>query len=525
MPRLSLYRPEKSKDYTFTDRTIYEMFQIGGVDTYIHKYIGPENPNAGAATATQPKYDVLNETNIQDLLFLENRDRKYDTDVYVLRGHFQVQDIDFNLSQFGLFLQNDTVFMTVHINNSVDVLGRKVMAGDVFELPNLKDEYALNDFSAALKRFYVVEDVNRAAEGFSATWYPHLYRIKLKPIIDSQEFKDILDRPMDEDSYRGVYEDAVIYYPGQTVKHKGVLYECIEETSSIKPSSALPGSQFWKKYQDSTIRDLMSTYEREMQINDAVIKQAEADAPLSGFDTTQFYTLTWDKDTGKPAIHTTDATTLDATTSISAARLYKSPIRDGYDGYLVSDGVPPNGEQFGFGLQFPMASAEGDFFLRTDFMPNRLFRYDGSRWVKFEDSLRMTLTNDDTRQTRRLSFINNTEISGIDKIATDIVSVNSAGEPEFSAGQITTAFTIVDSLMTITTNLPYADNYGIELWVNEESKFSAKEILNASDKLAFSVDVIPLNDSKIRYSVFNRVVEQRQPISKALRKIKAEADE
>jgi hypothetical protein len=501
------------------------MFQIGGVDVYIHKYLGPINPDEDAATALQPKYDVLKETNIQDLLFLENRDRKYDVDVYVVRGHFQVSDIDFNLSQFGLFLQNDTIFLTIHINNSVDLLGRKIMPGDVVELPNLKDEYALNDYSAALKRFYVVEDVNRAAEGFSATWYPHLYRVKLKPIVDSQEFKDILDRPMDQDSYRGDYEDSVTYYPGQTVKFKGVIYECIEETSGTEPSKIAPSTQFWREYQDTTVRDLMSTYEREMQINDAIIKQAEADAPLSGFETGQFYTLTWDKDTGKPAIHTTDATTLDATTSISAARLYKSPIREGYDGYLVSDGVPPNGEQFGFGLQFPAASAEGDFFLRTDFMPNRLFRYDGRRWIKFEDSLRMTLTNDDTRQTRRLSFVNNTEISGIDKIATDIVSINSAGAPEFATGELTTAFTIVDSLMTITTNLVYADNYGIELWVNEESKFAAKEILNANNKLAFTVDVVPANNSKIRYNVFNRVVEQRQPISKALRKIKAEADE
>ena len=37
-------------------------------------------------------------------------------------------------------------------------------------LPHLKDEYALNDFNVALKRFYVVEDVNRASEGFSQTF-------------------------------------------------------------------------------------------------------------------------------------------------------------------------------------------------------------------------------------------------------------------------------------------------------------------------------------------------------------------
>ena len=39
----------------------------------------------------------------QDLLFLEYRDRKYDQDIYTIRGVYNVQDIDFNLSQFGLF--------------------------------------------------------------------------------------------------------------------------------------------------------------------------------------------------------------------------------------------------------------------------------------------------------------------------------------------------------------------------------------------------------------------------------------
>lgn len=219
MPRLSLYRPEKSKDYKFIDRTVYEQFQVGGVDVYVHKYIGPTDP------ADPSK--ALGEATIQDVLFLENRDRKYDTDVFTIRGHYQTSDIDFNLSQFGLFLQNDTIFMTIHINNSVDLIGRKIMSGDVFELPNLKDEYAFNDLKSAIKRFFVVEDVNRAAEGFSATWYPHLYRIKLKPIVNSQEYKDILTRPEDEDTFAGEWSVDVTYYPGQVVRHKGNLLSLI----------------------------------------------------------------------------------------------------------------------------------------------------------------------------------------------------------------------------------------------------------------------------------------------------------
>ena len=359
MPRISLYKPEKGKDYDFLDKTITEMFTVGGTDVFVHKYLGPKNPDEADATPSQPRYDAVKETNIQDMLFMENRDRKYDPDIYVMRGIYNTQDVDFDMSQFGLFLTNDTLFMTIPINYSVKTLGRKIMPGDVLELPHLKDEHALNDYQVALKRFYVVEDVNRAAEGFSQTWYPHLYRVKMKQIVDSQEFKDILDLPTEEGS-------------------------------------------------SQTLRDVLSTYDKEMQINNAILNQAEADSPQSGYDTTSLYTLQTDAE-GKPELVTTDINTLDASTAGEFAdRVNQTPDREGYQGYLLGDGIPPNGEAFGHGTGFPTATTKGDYFLRTDLMPNRLFRFDGQRWVKMEDKVRMDLSNKDTRNTHKTGFINNT---------------------------------------------------------------------------------------------------------------------
>lgn len=371
MPRLSLYKPEKGKDFEFIDNRIYEMFTVGGTDVNVHKYLGPKEIETAQATADVPKYDVIAETNIQDLLFLENRDRKYDPDIYTLRGIYNVQDIDFNLSQFGLFLSNDTLFMTMHINSTVKTLGRKIMSGDVIELPHLRDEYALNDFETALKRFYVVEEVSRASEGYSPTWYPHLYRVKLKQIMDSQEYKDIFDKPADEE---------------------------------------VPGGD--------TLRDLLSNYNKQVEINDAVVKQAESDAAKSGYDTTNLFTLEVDE-SGKVDIVTTDTSELDASTQNELAdRVMQTPKREGYDGYLLGDGIAPNGEAFGHGISFPTAQVEGDYFLRTDMLPNRLFRYDGRRWVKIEDSVRMDMTQTNARSTQKSSFVNNTKT---DKIGGEVV--------------------------------------------------------------------------------------------------------
>jgi hypothetical protein len=46
-------------------------------------------------------------------------------------------------------------------------------------------------------------------------------------------------------------------------------------------------------------------------------------------------------------------------------------------------------------------------------MPNRLFRFDGTRWVKQEDDVRMTLSNTNTRSTQKGTFVNNTTTSVI----------------------------------------------------------------------------------------------------------------
>ena len=183
MPRLSLYRPEKGNDYRFIDKTAWEMFQVGGTDVLMHKYLGAEATADTAGSPSQPKYNTLSPTNIQDMLFLENRDRKYDPDVFVMRGVYNVQDIDFNLSQFGLFLQNDTIFITFHITDTIEKLGRKIIAGDVIELPLLRDVYALNDLQFALNRFYVVVEVYSAAEGYSVRWYTGIYRARCKPMV------------------------------------------------------------------------------------------------------------------------------------------------------------------------------------------------------------------------------------------------------------------------------------------------------------------------------------------------------
>ena len=463
MPRLSLYKPERGQDYKFMDRQISEMFQVGGTDVYLHKYLGPKLATEG--TADQPIYDAVKETNIQDLLFLENRDRKYSEEIYRIRGIYNVQNIDFNLSQFGLFIDNDTIYMTVHINDFIKYIGRKPLSGDVLELPHLRDNFALNEYEIGLPRYYVIEDVGRASEGFSATWYPHLYRLKLKKITDAQQFADILDKP-------------AIDANGDPI--------------------------------NKTLREILSTRGKELEINDAVILQAEADAPQSGYETRQFYTLAVDEQ-GKTTLNTADATELDASIStITALESNTRPVRTGYTGFLVGDGFPQNGYDFGHGIQFPEAAGPDDFFLRTDFMPNRLFRFNGTRWIKVEDAVRMDMTNNDTRQTHTTGFINNTTYIYNEAVSIDLINLQ-IGDYSFNTNinYPTTALYLVLKLETIEIAFTIADYAGI--------------ITNVSGKIHVTLPIIDTEQQVVPYegiwklSLCNNREAQRQSLSKALR--------
>ncbi len=435
MPRLSLWKDgAHTNDYKYMDRRISEMFTVGGTGILVHKYLGTNEQNlvkvtssaqvaAGntltftsttdidlgmfvtatglptgttvvAKTATsvtlsantstalgsgstvkfytdaaKPSYVNQSAANIQDLLFLENRDRKYDPDVYSVRGIYQTQDITFDLSQFGMFLQTGTLFMVFHINDMVATLGRKLMPGDVIELMHLKDYYPLdNSLPVALKRFYVISDCNNAAEGYSATWWPHLWRVKINPLTDSQEYKDILNQiKVDTDPFTG-------------------------NTGNI------------------TLGSVTSILNKYIEINDAIIREAEANVPFSGYDVDHIYIKPVDPShgPGDPTGVTADNNSVTADDVIVDSDSGIESPTSTVQGYLTGDGKTPNGLPVYSGIAFPSNPLVGDYALRTDYLPNRLFRWDGRRWVKIEDNVRTTLTPGASSQTLRSGFINNT---------------------------------------------------------------------------------------------------------------------
>jgi hypothetical protein len=406
MPRLSLYRPNRTNDYQFLDRTISEMYTVGGLDIYVHKYLGPQGAGTdnGNNDATIPNYNSTNPLFIEDLLLLENRDRVYAPDVFVMRGVYRTQDVDFDLTQFGLFLNGDTLFVTFHYNDMIDTFGRKLMSGDVIEVPNLTDYHPLDTtLVKSLPRYYVIQDANFASEGFSVTWLPHLWRIKATPMVNAQEYSQIINEPFMPEN---IWDNGNFYPAGTIVNYGNTYYQAAQ---NVPAGTDITNTAYWTIITNpNTVGDKQSTRPKDLAINDAILTQAYQDVPLSGYDNVKFYILPTGPN-GEPgsAGLTADNTfpTVDGTETGEGI----TPKSFGYvQGYLTGSTTAPNGLPVTPGVSFPANPVLGNYCLRLDYFPNRLFRYDGRAWVAITDNVRTDLDYATQSLTQRSSFVNNT---------------------------------------------------------------------------------------------------------------------
>jgi hypothetical protein len=286
----------------------------------------------------------------------------------------------------------------------IDTFGRKLMSGDVLELPNLIDYHPLNTgILKAIPRYYVIQEANFGSEGFSQTWLPHIWRVKATPMADAQEYNSITNKPF---VTKYIWDPGDFYPMSSIVNYNDVYYQAQQ---NVPADIDITNTQYWREYTPSTISDKQGTRVKDTEINDAILLQADVEVPLSGYDTTKFYITptTIDGAPANPDSLTADQTGPTADGTQGGASV--TPRADGYTlGYLTGDGIAPNGLPVTPGVSFPVNPVTGDYALRLDYKPNRLFRYDGARWVKIEDKVRTDLNNGPLNETLRSGFVNNT---------------------------------------------------------------------------------------------------------------------
>jgi len=149
-------------------------------------------------------YQQTSLDNIQDQLYMENRDRDYATASIQLKAAYTPFDANSDLSKFG-FQVADMFTFTTSFATMVQALGRPIVVGDILEVPS---EMQWDHNLKPVRKFLEVTDVGWAAEGYTTTWKPIIYRFMAQQLIPSQENRDILGTA---DTQKYIVDDGAFF--------------------------------------------------------------------------------------------------------------------------------------------------------------------------------------------------------------------------------------------------------------------------------------------------------------------------
>ncbi|PZR73925.1 MAG: hypothetical protein DI537_46305, partial [Stutzerimonas stutzeri] len=137
----------------------------------------------------------------------------------------------------------------------------------------------------AINKFYVVEDASRATDGYGSSWLPHIWRVKMSPMTNAQEYADILD------------------------------------TSNKDPFGLETGG---------TLADLITNLAGEMGQNEAIVEEAVQNVFARNFDTRQFYMVPAEGATNEnPWIYAGDGTPPNGAQLVGSGDFYPEEAPEG----------------------------------------------------------------------------------------------------------------------------------------------------------------------------------------------------
>jgi hypothetical protein len=279
-------------------------------------------------------FETTKLSNIQDRIFLENRDRDYDENPVRLKGFYQPIDVQASQSKFGFgsLFSGDEWILELGFSSIVSLLGRPFVIGDIIQLP------AETQFTPSLKpvlRYLEIMDVAWSTNSYTPNWVPTMQRLIARPVMASQETQDILGKLTEDQDSLGSVD--------------------INDGGTDKP------------YQD--VMDISQTVDAEQntQVPERGVDYADvAEASLD--------LRNWAVDQGSEEV-----------------ALKISRVRSQFG----IDAMPPNGEPFTQADVFPENPVDGDYHRLTyteirSGIPARLHRYSSAkvRWVFLEKDRR-----------------------------------------------------------------------------------------------------------------------------------------
>jgi hypothetical protein len=281
-----------------------------------------------------PDYQATDINNIQDKIFLENRDRDYASDPITIKGYYDLVDIQSELSKFGIELPSQTLSLRVNFTQCVAALGRPLVVGDIIEIPSEAQ------YSALMKKvlkWMEVTDIGWSSEGYTPGWQPTLQTITLQPAMVTQETQDLFGDLANVPAPNGL---------GLIENNDG-------------------NDEFFQDYFDAS---------------QTATANAKDDVPEKGAE-------------GSSTIRAWEQYELDNAAAQGVKNLQKIGLN--YKGLYVEDAMPPNNAAFTEGPTYPTGPVHGAYHRLTfeglsKDIPAQLHRYssDKARWIYLETDRR-----------------------------------------------------------------------------------------------------------------------------------------
>ena len=278
-------------------------------------------------------YEETQITNVQDRLFLENKNRDYQTPHITVKGSYDLVDTQTELSRFGIELPTQMLYVTVSFNSVVRALGRPPVIGDVIEMPS---ETQYSSSMEPVKKYMELTDVGWSTEGYTPGWQPTMLRCIAQPMLASQETQDIFGDLAGQVDSSGLFDEDDGNHP--VYQDYSEIGQTVTEQAVQEDAAPQRGSDFGN------------------EIEEFSEEQAQAATDIG----------------------------------ISITKIGLNA-----DATYVEDALPPNGEDFSLGDTFPVSPTNNDYHRLTysglaGDVPDRLYRYSNAkgRWIYLETDRR-----------------------------------------------------------------------------------------------------------------------------------------
>ncbi len=133
-------------------------------------------------------YEATDISNIQDKILMENRDREYNTEPYLMKGYYDLVEVQTEMSRFGIELPSLIYNLSISFTSCVAILGRPLVVGDIIQLPS---ETQYSSSLTPILKWVEVTDVTWDVSGYSPSWIPLLLYVTCQPAYASEETQDI----------------------------------------------------------------------------------------------------------------------------------------------------------------------------------------------------------------------------------------------------------------------------------------------------------------------------------------------